>query len=447
MAENSDSSSALCFSHCVTLKLSSTNYLLWKIQFETWLNNQRLLDHVTGSTPCPPATRSVKKGETVSKAPNPDFLAWVNNDQKIMGWLIGSPTEEALSVYGLHTSGEVWFSLAKKYNHISASRKSDLQRRLHSTEKEGKTLAEYLNTIKQICDQLHSIEYSVPENEKFFGLGQEYESIATMIESQMDTFPMSYDDVVIKLTNFDDKIQKYVGSSVSPHLAFTTGRDFSNRGRPVSWSLWWLPWSWQLFNQGQSFHQQISNGQFPDSGPRPTYQICNKYGHSAYRCYKRFDHSYQGEELPNALAAMHITGPPGHEWTVDSGATSHITNSTAQLQTVQPYSGEDSVIVGNGDFLPIAHIGSSVLPSTQGNIPLQDILVCPQITKSLLSVSKHTSDYPCAIEFDYDGVIIKDKWTKQLLTKGPHRRDLYLLENPQFMACYSSRQQATSDEV
>ena len=134
-------------------------------------------------------------------------------------------------------------------------------------------------------------------------------------------------------------------------------------------------------------------------------------------------------------------------WVTDSGATSHITNSTAQLQEAQPYSGEDSVIVGNGDFLPITHIGSAVLTSNQGNLPLRDVLVCPSITKSLLSVSKLTSDYPCAIEFDSDGVIIKDKQTRQLLTKGTRHNDLYLLENPKFMACYSSRQQATSDEV
>ncbi|XP_019090114.1 PREDICTED: uncharacterized protein LOC104738287 [Camelina sativa] len=250
-----------------------------------------------------------------------------------MGWLIGSLTEEALrSFYGLHTSGEVWFSLAKKYNHISTSRKSDLQRHLHSTDKEGKPLAEYLNTIKRICDQLHSIGYSVPENEKIFGvlhgLGQEYDSIATVIESQMDTFPMSYDDVVIKLTNFDDKIHKYAGSNASPHLGFTSDRDYTNRGRGQSCGRGYRGRG-NYSTRGRGFHQQISNGQPSNSGTRPTCQICNKYGHSAHKCYKMFDHSYQGEELPHAFAAMRISGPPGHEWTADSGATSHITNSTA----------------------------------------------------------------------------------------------------------------------
>lgn len=237
MADNSDSSSALCFSHCVTLKLSSANCLLWKIQFETWLNNEHMLGFVTGAHPCPATTLSVRNGDQVSETTNPKFLSWVQNDQKIMGWLLGLLSKDALrSVYGLHTSREVWFSLANKYNRVSASRKSDLQCRLNSVSKEGKSMGEYLNYVKQICDQLDSIGCPVPENEKIFGvlngLGQDYVPVSTMIEGSMDTFPMSFEDVVFKLINFEDKVQKYAEvSTVSPHLAFASDTNYSNRGR------------------------------------------------------------------------------------------------------------------------------------------------------------------------------------------------------------------------
>lgn len=52
------------------------------------------------------------------------------------------------------------------------------------------------------------------------------------------------------------------------------------------------------------------------------------------------------------------------------------------------------MIVGNGDYLPITHIGSVALQTPTGTLPLEDVLVCPAITKSLLSVSKLTSDFP-----------------------------------------------------
>lgn len=198
-----------------------------------------LLGHVTGGTLCPSPTIQVKTGEVETEAPNPELVKWVPDDQKIMAWFVGSLSEEALrSVYGLQTAQEVWFSLAKKYNRISTSRKCDLQCRLQSVSKQGKTLSEYLSGVKLICDQLDSIGCSVPENEKIYGvlngLGQEYESIVAVIENALDSdLGLTLDDVEIKLTNFDEKLQAYtINTTVSPHQAFSTGRGYyNNRGR------------------------------------------------------------------------------------------------------------------------------------------------------------------------------------------------------------------------
>ncbi|CAL9223190.1 unnamed protein product, partial [Arabidopsis halleri] len=49
---------------------------------------------------------------------------------------------------------------------------------------------------------------------------------------------------------------------------------------------------------------------------------------------------------------------PGGGWYPDSAATHHITNTTANLNESQAYNGAEAVIVGNGDFLPITHVGS-----------------------------------------------------------------------------------------
>lgn len=89
-------------------------------------------------------------------------------------------------------------------------------------------------------------------------------------------------------------------------------------------------------------------------------------------------------------------------------------------------------------------MGSIALQLPQGTLPLKDVLVCPDITRSLLSVSKLTSDYPCEITFDDAFVFIKDKGTKQVLTQGRRHKDLYVLKDVQFQAFYSNRQQVTS---
>uniref|UniRef100_A0A0D3AGV7 Retrovirus-related Pol polyprotein from transposon TNT 1-94-like beta-barrel domain-containing protein n=1 Tax=Brassica oleracea var. oleracea TaxID=109376 RepID=A0A0D3AGV7_BRAOL len=66
-------------------------------------------------------------------------------------------------------------------------------------------------------------------------------------------------------------------------------------------------------------------------------------------------------------------------------------------------------MIGDGNFLPITHVGSTDIASTSGtSLPLNDVLVCPGITKSLLSVSKLTHDHPCSFEFDNDRVFVKE---------------------------------------
>lgn len=47
----------------VTLKLTDSNYLLWKTQFESLLSSQKLLGFVNGSTPQPQRTRTVVRDE------------------------------------------------------------------------------------------------------------------------------------------------------------------------------------------------------------------------------------------------------------------------------------------------------------------------------------------------------------------------------------------------
>lgn len=452
------SASNLTITQCVTLKLKDDNYLIRKLQFEQFLSSQMLLGYVTGATPRPQETIPVRQGDQVTEPANLDFVPWVQKDQLIMAWIYGTLSENALrSVYGLHSSQEVWCSLGQKYNRVSATRKLVLQRKIQTLSKGDKTMYVYLSEIKTLCDQLDSIGAAIPESEKIFGmlngLGRDYESICAVIENSMDSVPApSLDDVMSKLIPFDDKLQTYTASSdVTPHQAFYSDRGgYSGcgrgqhrggyRGRGYS-------------TQGRGFYQQFgqSGGRgTQQNSSRPTCQICGKYGHAAFKCYKRFDLHFQPSEPPQANTVMRSIEESGYganDWYPDTAATHHITNSTQHLESTQPYSGTDVVIVGNGDFLPITHVGSIVLPSLSGTLPLNEVLVCPSIMKSLLSVSKLTDDYPCEFTFDSHTVLVKDKKNHQLLSRGSKRGGLYRLENSQFLAFYSSRQQSGSDEI
>ncbi|XP_010470482.1 PREDICTED: uncharacterized protein LOC104750390 [Camelina sativa] len=319
-SDDSFSSSPLSISHVVTLKLTESNYLQWKIQFESFLSPQMLLGYVNGSLPRPASTRSVTGAAGVTEEPNPEFQKWIRNDQLFMAWILGSLSETAIRVvYGLQSAQEVWSALAKRFNRVSTTRKFELQNKLHACLKSGKTMEDYLSELKQIFDQLDSIGFPMTDLEKIhgllFGLGKEYDTVATVIEHSMDSLPTPcYEDVVFKVIAFDDKLKTYsVVPAVTPHLAFQTETAYYDRGGSNNIggrSCGGYRGKGNYSTRGRGFqnHSSGQNSQNRENGgTKPTCHICGKYGHSAFDCYNRYNESLTKPDLPNALAAMRVS--------------------------------------------------------------------------------------------------------------------------------------------
>ncbi|KAL5834541.1 hypothetical protein ACOSQ4_014038 [Xanthoceras sorbifolium] len=118
-------------------------------------------------------------------------------------------------------------------------------------------------------------------------------------------------------------------------------------------------------------------------------------------------------------------------WYMDSGATNHVTSSLGNLSIQSYYNGNERLTVGNGQQLPIAHIGSSYIVShTQpaSILQLKDVLHVPNITKNLLSISKFTKDNNACAEFYDNHFVVKDKVSRKVLLHGQLRNGLYQLE-------------------
>lgn len=87
------------------LKLTSSNYISWKMQFHTLFIGYDLLSYIDGSKPCPPATLN----QNNTTIPNPNYIIWVRQDQLILNAIIGSlsPTIIPFNAQA-KTSREAW---------------------------------------------------------------------------------------------------------------------------------------------------------------------------------------------------------------------------------------------------------------------------------------------------------------------------------------------------
>jgi hypothetical protein len=407
--------------HMVTIKLSSSNYLLWKSQLLPLLESQSLLGHVDGTLVLPPPF-----DPPTSQTPNPKHLAWKATDQRLLSLLLSSLTEEAMAeAIGLSTSREVWTALENTFSHRSKAREICLKDDLQLMKRGTRPVIAYTRAFKALCDQLHAIDRPVDGTNKVHwflrGLGPDFSSFSTaqMAQTPLPCFP----DLVSKAENFE-LFQKSLESSVPSAIAFTASRGSSQRGGGSS-----------RYRRGRGngpSHDSSSHGQGraqPSQGHRPPRcQICCLEGHYADRCKQRYDlHQHDPSahlaEAFNALCS--VSGTEASDWFLDIGASAHMTPAHSTLDQSTTYMGNDCVIVGNGASLPITHTGK-IAPSP--DLHLLDVLVVPHLTKNLLSISKLTHDFPLSVTFTDNFFTIQNRRMGRVVATGKRDGGLYVLE-------------------
>ncbi|KAL8493500.1 hypothetical protein ACS0TY_024640 [Phlomoides rotata] len=232
-----DSSLTLqAMTHMVTVKLTSTNYLLWYTQAYPLLFSQKFLAYVDGFS-FPPT--KVKIAASGSASPNPDYTKWYLNDQIIRVFLSSTLSEEALSVViGCTSSREIWDTLATTFNRPSKARELRIRDELQFLKKGARSVTEYGSTFKNLCDQLSAMGRPLDATDQshwfLHGLGSEFQSFsATYIT--MDSLPSFH--TLLSLVESYDLFARSMGGiiSASHYLFLTDAAHFTISWCTKSW--------------------------------------------------------------------------------------------------------------------------------------------------------------------------------------------------------------------
>ncbi|KAI3510913.1 hypothetical protein L1887_18051 [Cichorium endivia] len=394
--------------HMITNRLSSSNYLLWKSQMLPLLSYQNLLRHVDGSLAAPPSELLTDE----KSSPNPAYASWLSVDQRAVILLQASLTEEAFSeIVGCSTARQIWVALEEAFSHSSIERVQTLRDQLRQFSKGSSTIAEFGRRFRNVCDQLSAVGHPVTESDKvhYFlcALGPSFESFSTVIRASRSMPTLR--DLLAQAESHELFLRSLHGTA-SPLAAFTaqTGPPVSSRGRG-----------------GRSFRGGRGRGRRP-----PQCQLCQQSGHYASSCpllssYVTHKPGSDADLAKAFHAQCHVT-TNAPDWYVDSAATDHMASSTASVTQPTAYVGNSKVVFGDGNVLPISHIGHT---SLNNGIHLRDVLVVPNITKNLLSISKLTTDNMMDVLFSRPYFYIQDRATKRVLAQGRCEQGLYILSN------------------
>ncbi|KAL8465109.1 hypothetical protein ACS0TY_034563 [Phlomoides rotata] len=103
--------------HILTIKLNSSNYLLWCSQLLPLLTKQGLIDLFDGTRPEPPTEIMGVDGKL---GLNPTYTKWHTDDQRLISLLFSFLIEEMMSsIVGCTITRATWLSLETTFNQHS----------------------------------------------------------------------------------------------------------------------------------------------------------------------------------------------------------------------------------------------------------------------------------------------------------------------------------------
>lgn len=366
----------------VSIRLNENNYLIWKQQVLTAIKGYGLEKFLSNEGFLP--EEFIVDDQSQQQIQNPEFLAWQRQDQLVASWILSSLSENILvMMVGLTTSKDIWESLETSFASQSRARLMQYKLQLQTIKKGSQCMREYLNKVKSCCDVLASAGQRISEDDQILhilsGLGNEYDHVMVSITSRAE--PCSLKEVHAMLLTFESRLEPLLSTVVNidgSTPAANTVTQVSSQRRTNASDYQTNRRRNQSFNQG--FRGRRGRSYFRGRGGRdnkfnnrPQCHVCHIFGHTADRCFYRFDTTYGGPAntptgantnpaaSTNHMVAMVLSPETGNEaaWFADSGASNHVTNELANLNLASEFQGNNRLQVGNGTGLMISHIGNS----------------------------------------------------------------------------------------
>lgn len=139
------------FNQCsslISIKLNTTNYLLWRSQVVPLVRSLGIEHHLLNDNP--PNSKIVDKEGT--NTINPQYLTWLTNDGLLTSWLLGIISEKVLAmIEGLETTRQVWKSLEETLLSITKENEIHIKESLHNLKKGNMSLEDYIKKNLNIC--------------------------------------------------------------------------------------------------------------------------------------------------------------------------------------------------------------------------------------------------------------------------------------------------------
>lgn len=165
----------------ISIKLTATNYLLQVSQITPMCCDQ--FGFVDETQPCPPKFIPDSQGKD-SNTLNPEFVTWCKKDQFLLSGINATLSKCVLgTVCGLKIGQQTWNVLVARFASNSRSCVAHNKQELQTHKQGSKTCLEYVQSAKNLADQLSAVVKPVDDEDLIScigsGLTPSYNSFVT----------------------------------------------------------------------------------------------------------------------------------------------------------------------------------------------------------------------------------------------------------------------------
>lgn len=440
----------------VVLDLAEPNYAQWRCFFDSVVGKFGIHGHLSAS---PSAADRL-------------YPNWAMVDQCLISWLYNSVSTDVLDIVRApnSTAYSIWTAIDSLFHDNELHRAVYLEAEYRSLYQGDLSISQYYSKLKLLADALRDVGQPVSNRGQVLnmlrGLNPKYRSYISGIANSRPPHTFLSTRSYLLLGELYDKQQEQnvthhallaQGGSRPPSAPRSgdtsskpkqkkksKGRGNTNSPSPASGSSGggnssssvprlptaptYNPWTGLV--QAWSMPFQAPGAGIP--GPRPGTPPQQAYyaastGSSPAPAPAPTSWDQQGLLHALATAGAPTAGASTSDWFLDTGASSHMASGPGNLPSLRPLPSPQSIVVGNGDHLSVAHGAATSIPTSSSPLHLNNILVSPSLIKNLIYVRTLTRDNNVSVEFDPFGFSIKDLATRAVKLRCNSSGGLYPL--------------------
>ena len=422
----------------LSIKFTGKNYAAWEFQFRMFLKGKELWSHIDGSSTAP------RDGKEISQ--------WEAKDARIISWILASIEAHMVNnLRSFNTAKEMWDHLKRVYHQDNTARRFQLELEISTCSQGNLSIEQYYSGFLNLWSEYSGIIYSKVPSEALAGIQAVHE------DSKRDQFLMKlrpeFEAIRAGLLNRNPvpSLDVCLGDLLREEQRMAT-QTIIGTSKEIS-EVVNIAYAAQGKNRGKGQVQCYSCkelGHIARNCGKKFCNYCKQIGHIIKDCPTRPENrrvqAFQGAVQDSntigststattltpemvqqmILSAFSTLGLQGQgkivstPWLVDSGASNHMTGSSASLHNLRQYTGTQNIQIANGSNLPITAIGD-IGPS------FRHVFVSPGLSTSLISVGQMV-DNNCDVRFSRDGCLVQDQVSGKVIAKGPKVGRLFPLQ-------------------